>query len=115
MKNQDVVSSLAALAQESRLAIYRLLVKRGPDGYAAGEIAGKLGIPAPTLSFHLKELAQAGLIGARRESRFLYYSANFERMNDLVGFLTEHCCTLGTACANPVCAPSKLPARRKSA
>ena len=115
MNNQDAVVSLAALAQESRLAIYRLLVKRGPDGYAAGEIAERLDIRAQTLSFHLKELAQAGLIGARRESRFLYYSANFEVMNDLVAFLTEHCCSLGSDSAPPACVPSKSPARRKSA
>ncbi len=105
MKPTKVVASLAALAQESRLAVYRLLVKRGPEGFAAGEIAERLKIPGPTLSFHLKSLSQAGLVSARKESRFVYYSANFERMNDLVRYLTENCCSLGTTC-DPACAPA---------
>jgi ArsR family transcriptional regulator len=115
MKSEQAIQSLAALAQESRLALYRLLVKRGPEGYAAGDIGDRLGIPGPTLSFHLKALAQAGLIAARRESRYLYYSANFDRMNELVSFLTEHCCSLASNCADESCAPSKPVAKRKSA
>lgn len=115
MKNQDVVNALAALAQESRLAVYRLLVKRGPDGLAVGEIGEKLEIPGPTLSFHLKELAQAGLVTARKESRFVYYAANFDRMNTLLAYLTENCCGLGATCA-PACAPHTAAERkRKSA
>jgi DNA-binding transcriptional ArsR family regulator len=119
MNEQQAVSALSALAQESRLAVYRLLVKRGPDGYAAGEIAERLDIPGPTLSFHLKALAQAGLVTVRRESRFMYYAAHFERMNALVGYLTENCCGLGSA-RIPVCAPAAKPAvrgirKRKSA
>lgn len=94
MNSQDVVAALAALAQESRLSVYRLLVKRGPDGFAAGEISARLGIPGPTLSFHLKELCQAGLVTARKESRYIYYAANFERMNGLLAYLTENCCGL---------------------
>ncbi len=114
MKNQDVVGALAALAQGSRLAVYRLLVKRGPEGYAVGEISEKLAIPGPTLSFHLKELAQVGMVTARKESRFIYYAANFERMNALVAYLTENCCG-GAACV-PVCAPGIATGRkRKSA
>jgi ArsR family transcriptional regulator len=109
MDNKDVVGALAALAQDSRLAVYRLLVKRGPAGLVVGEIGEKLGIPGPTLSFHLKELAQAGLLTARKESRFVYYAANFERMNALIAYLTENCCGLDTACG-PVCSPP--PARR---
>lgn len=115
MKNQDVVGALAALAQESRLAVYRLLVKRGPGGLVVGDIGEKLGIPGPTLSFHLKELAQAGLVTARKESRFVYYAANFERMNALLAYLTENCCGAGAACA-PACAPNPSTERkRKSA
>lgn len=106
MKSTEVVAGLAALAQESRLALYRLLVKRGPEGYTPSQLAAKLDVPAPTLSFHLKELQRAGLIGARREGRFLYYSPNFPRMNQLIGFLTDNCCSLadkdcGSACGIP--------------
>ena len=115
MKDRQATESLAALAQESRLAVYRLLVKRGPEGYAAGDISERLGIPSPTLSFHLKALSQAALVTARKDSRFLYYSANFERMNDLVSFLTEHCCSLATDCTSASCAPSKSATKRKSA
>ncbi len=103
MEPDAVVTALAALAQDSRLAVFRLLVKRGPEGYAAGQIGERLGIPAPTLSFHLKTLAHAGLISARKESRYLYYSANFERMAGIVAFLTEHCCSLATDCAAETC------------
>jgi DNA-binding transcriptional ArsR family regulator len=112
MKTVDAVAALGALAQESRLAVFRLLVARGPEGHVAGDIAARLGIPAPTLSFHLKELAQVGLVTARREGRFVHYSANFDRMNGLVAYLTENCCG-GASCA-PACTPA-TPARRKSA
>ena len=112
MKSQDIVSALAALAQDSRLAVYRLLVKRGPEGLAVGEISEKLEIPGPTLSFHLKELAQAGLVTARKESRFVYYAANFERMNALLAYLTENCCGVGATCA-PACLPSITNVRKK--
>jgi DNA-binding transcriptional ArsR family regulator len=115
MKQQDVIAALAALAQDSRLAIYRLLVKRGPEGHAAGEISERLRIAGPSLSFHLKELAHAGLVTARKDGRFIYYSAHFERMNDLVGYLTENCCSQGAVCA-PVCAPNNtIEPKRKSA
>lgn len=98
MKNPDAVLALSAIAQEHRLAIYRLLVQAGPEGMAAGMIAEKLELPASSLSFHLAHLTRAGLIGQRRESRSLIYSADFERMNALVGFLTENCCG-GASCA----------------
>jgi ArsR family transcriptional regulator, arsenate/arsenite/antimonite-responsive transcriptional repressor len=114
MNNKDAVSSLAALAQHSRLAVHRLLVKRGPEGFAAGELGERLKIPGPTLSFHLKALSQAGLVKTRKESRFIYYSANFERMNDLVGYLTENCCSLGSDCGTS-CAPAPISNRKKSA
>jgi DNA-binding transcriptional ArsR family regulator len=116
LKSEVAVIALAALAQESRLALFRLLVKRGPEGYTPGEIIGRLDIPAPTLSFHLKTLSTAGLIDSRREGRHLYYSANFDTMNGILGFLTDHCCSLATDCSTTSCAPSAKPAsRRKSA
>jgi DNA-binding transcriptional ArsR family regulator len=115
MKHQDIVRALAALAQDSRLAVFRLLVKRGPEGYSAGEIGEKLDIPGPTLSFHLKELAQAGLITPRKASRYIYYAPAFDRMNELLGYLTENCCSQGAACAT-ACAPDTNSQRkRKSA
>jgi ArsR family transcriptional regulator len=93
------VTQLAALAQESRLAIFRLLVQQGPEGLAVGRIAEALGLANATLSFHLKTLAQAGLIEARQRGRFIHYSANYAAMNGLVGFLTESCCS-GVPCYN---------------
>lgn len=114
MDNKQAVGALASLAQETRLAIYRLLVKRGPEGFAAGDIADRLAIPGPTLSFHLKSLAQADLVVTRKESRFIYYSANFAQMNALVAYLAENCCSLGTAC-DAACVPSTPMRRRKSA
>jgi len=92
MKPNEAVESLAALAQETRLAIYRLLVQAGPEGLAAGAIGEKLGVAPATLSFHLKELARAGLVTSRTASRFIYYAARFERMAALMTYLTENCC-----------------------
>jgi DNA-binding transcriptional ArsR family regulator len=103
MKLSEVVVGLSALAQESRLALFRLLVKRGPEGYTPGQLTDKLGVPGPTLSFHLKELQRANLIEARREGRFLYYRPNFPRMNQLLGFLTENCCVLADKECGPNC------------
>jgi len=105
MKQQDVLKALAALAQESRLAVFRLLVKRGPEGYTPGELSELLGIPAPTLSFHLKELSEAGLLSVRKRGRFLHYQARFDRMSELLAYLTENCCSLGNAC-DTACAPT---------
>lgn len=93
----QVVSALAALAQEHRLAAFRLLVEAGPDGVSAGDLADRLAIPRSSLSFHLNQLMQAGLIIQRRESRSLIYSADFAAMTALVGFLTENCCR-GSGC-----------------
>jgi ArsR family transcriptional regulator, arsenate/arsenite/antimonite-responsive transcriptional repressor len=105
MKISEVVGALSALAQESRLALFRLLVKRGPQGFTPTQLTEKLGVPGPTLSFHLKELQQAGLVQARREGRFLYYSPNFPRMNDLIGFLSQNCCSLADRDCGPACSP----------
>jgi ArsR family transcriptional regulator, arsenate/arsenite/antimonite-responsive transcriptional repressor len=105
MKSEDVILSLFTLAQETRLAVFRLLVKRGPQGYTPGELAGKLSIPAPTLSFHLKELAGGKLVTARREGRFLFYSANFARVQQVIGFLTDQCCVLSDRDCSAACAP----------
>jgi ArsR family transcriptional regulator, arsenate/arsenite/antimonite-responsive transcriptional repressor len=115
MKEKSAVAALAALAQESRLAVFRLLVQRGPDGYPAGEISARLRIPGPTLSFHLKELAAAGLVAARKDGRFIYYSPNFERMRTLVGYLTDNCCSLAATCAPECAAPVVSGRNRKSA
>jgi ArsR family transcriptional regulator len=106
MKATEAVEALSALAQESRLALFRMLVKRGPDGYTPTQLAEKLGVASPTLSFHLKELQHAGLIDVRREGRFLYYRPNFAHMNKLVGFLTENCCALADKGCSPECAPA---------
>ncbi len=114
MKAEDAVIALGALAQESRLAIYRLLVKRGPDGYSPRDLIEKLSIPAPTLSFHLKELQRAGLIAARRDGRFLHYSASFERMRALIGFLTEKCCSLSDTECDSACVPVPAASRRRA-
>jgi len=92
MDTRTALAALAALAQVSRLATFRLLVQAGPAGMAPSRIAEALGVPASSLSFHLKELSHAGLIGSRQAGRFLIYSARFDTMHGLVGFLTENCC-----------------------
>jgi DNA-binding transcriptional ArsR family regulator len=109
METKTAIAALAALAQESRLATYRLLVQAGPQGLAASKIAEALGIPASSLSFHLKELTHANLIAPRQEGRFIIYVAQFDTMNGLVGFLTENCCG-GNPCS-PVlaCKPGRKP------
>ncbi|TCS38019.1 ArsR family transcriptional regulator [Paucimonas lemoignei] len=92
MKTKDVIATLAALAQESRLAVYRLLVQAGPEGLAASRIADQLDIPPSSLSFHLKELMHADMVVQKKAGRSLIYSANYQTMNALLGFLTENCC-----------------------
>ena len=113
MKASEAVVALGALAQETRLAIFRELVKRGPQGYTPGELATKLDIPAATLSFHLKELQRAALVASTREGRFLIYSASFQTMTALIGFLNENCCTLADAPCNTQCSPARSAARRR--
>ncbi len=107
METKTAVLSLAALAQETRLGIFRHLVTAGPDGLAAGKIGEALGIANATLSFHLKELNHAGLVNSRQDGRFIYYSANYDAMNALLGFLTENCCA-GADCsvAEASCKPT---------
>jgi DNA-binding transcriptional ArsR family regulator len=104
MEKQDALAALAALAHETRLDVFRLLVRAGARGIAAGSIASSLEIPAATLSFHLKELKSAGVVDCRRQSRSLIYSPNFAAMNGLLGFLTENCC-------EGIAGRSKKPAR----
>lgn len=100
MKNNDAVAALAALAQESRLAVFRLLVRNAPDGLTPGVIGEQLELPAPTLSFHLKALAQAGLVTTVQEGRYVRYRAEIATINALIDFLTEDCCGGGpTRCA----------------
>lgn len=107
METKQAVQSLSALAQESRLAIFRLLVQAGRAGLPAGAIGEKLGLPPATLSFHLAGLTRAGLAQSRQEGRFVIYSANYEGMNALLGFLTENCCG-GAACAPEACQSETL-------
>ena len=92
MKKSIVIDALGALAQETRLDIFRLLVQKGPEGMPAGELGARLGQPSPTMSFHLNQLRFAGMVTSRRASRSIIYSANFKAMNDLLAYLTENCC-----------------------
>jgi DNA-binding transcriptional ArsR family regulator len=92
METKQAIDALSGLAQESRLAAFRLLVQAGPQGLPAGTIGEKLGLPPATLSFHLAHLARAGLVRSRQEGRFVIYSADYQSMDQLVGFLTENCC-----------------------
>ena len=119
MNSMDAVAALAALAQESRLAIYRLLVEAGPTGLSVSEIGASTRIPPATLSFHLKELTHAGLAIARPEGRFIFYSAKYDAMRGLLGYLTENCCArdgagCGVACDPGSCKPSARRARGRT-
>lgn len=110
MEHPKAVTAFSALGHEHRLAVYRLLVEAGPDGLSAGVIAGRLSIPPSSLTFHTQALLRAGLISQRRDSRLLIYTADFDAMNTLVGYLTENCCGgvrgCGSACeADEVIAP----------
>ncbi|MBH9551919.1 ArsR/SmtB family transcription factor [Inhella gelatinilytica] len=108
MNDETVIQALAALAHPVRLAVFRALVVAGPQGLRPGEMQEALGIPAATLSFHLKELSHAGLVGVEREGRHLTYRAQFERMSALVGYLTANCCQGRAVCETPaagVCCP----------
>ena len=124
METSKALVALAALAQDTRLGIYRLLVEHAPEGLPAGQIAERLDISPATLSFHLKELSRADLLLSRQDGRFVWYRAALDEMNDLVEYLTANCCRASAAC-DPKCAPRapKRPAaqltpalkRRKSA
>ena len=113
MESGQVIVALEAIAQESRLGIFRLLVQAGRKGLPAGQIAKTMALPSPTLSFHLTQLKHAGMIACRREGTSLIYSADFDAMNGLVGFLTENCCSGGAQCT-PVCDIPQPKHRRKA-
>jgi len=121
MEIRTAVSTLAALAQETRLAVFRLLVEAGPEGVAAGRIGESLKVPGATLSFHLKELARAGLVTTRQERQFIYYAVDFERMAELMTFLTQNCCqgmpqkclTVMETALGSCCAPAKSKPKRR--
>src|SRR3977135_3755230 len=110
MKTPEVIEALGALAHEHRLAIFRVFLQRGPEGLPAGRIADRVGLVPSSLTFHLQNLQRAGLIAQRRESRRLFYSADFTAMNALVGYLTENCCEASGAECAVSCAPVR-PAR----
>jgi DNA-binding transcriptional ArsR family regulator len=104
MEAAQVIAALGALAHPTRLAVFRMLVERGPDGLPAGTIAETLGVPNSSLTFHLQQLAHAGLVTQRRLSRQLIYATDFKAMNAVVAYLTENCCGSGAACV-PSCRP----------
>lgn len=117
MDSKQAVAALGAIAHDHRLAIYRLLVQRGSDGLAAGEIAGKLDMPPSSLTFHLQQMLHAGLVTQRRLGRQLIYAADFAAMNGLVSYLTDNCCGSAASCApvcNPAAAPKNRPQRRSA-
>jgi ArsR family transcriptional regulator, arsenate/arsenite/antimonite-responsive transcriptional repressor len=106
MNAEITIRALAALAQEHRLAAFRLLVQAGDAGLAAGAIADSLGVPASSMSFHLAQLGHAGLVNQRRESRSIIYTADYVAMNGLMGYLTENCCA-GVPCTEDAgCSPA---------
>jgi len=105
MEQKAAIVALGALAQETRLEAFRLLVATGPQGLPAGVISERLGVLPSSLTFHLNQLHHAGLITQRRRSRQLIYSAEYSAMNDLLGYLTENCCGRGQSCA-PACNPA---------
>jgi DNA-binding transcriptional ArsR family regulator len=117
MKTPAVIEALAALAHEYRLAIYRLLVARGPEGLPAGLIGERVGLVPSSLTFHLQALRRAGLIRQARASRQLIYSADYAVMNELVGYLTDNCCAADAAGCDAACAPAAAsrPAKRRRA
>jgi ArsR family transcriptional regulator len=108
MEKTNAVAALAALAQDNRLDVFRLLVEAGPDGMPAGEIAGALKLAPNTLTFHFDRLRMAGLVTVRRHGRSMIYAARFETMNALLSYLTENCCRgVPDTCAPPVCEPAR--------
>ena len=113
METKSALMALAALAQDTRLAVFRLLVETGLEGLPVGKIGERLGIAPATLSFHLKELAHADLVTMQPEGRFIYCSANFATMHDLLAYLTENCCGGNAPAYVPVCAPVARQSQRK--
>lgn len=116
MKTANVLAALGALAHEHRLAVYRLLVEQGPDGLAAGTIGERIGLVPSSLTFHLQSLQRAGLIRQLRASRQLIYSADYAVMNQLIGYLTDKCCTAGAGSCAVECKPARAarPVRRRN-
>ena len=112
MTKDHAVAALAAIAQDNRLDVFRLLVQAGPEGMPAGQVAQALGLAPNTLTFHFDRLRDAGLVTVRRDGRSMIYAARFETMNDLLGYLTENCCQGAQSCAPAQCKTAR-PARRK--
>jgi ArsR family transcriptional regulator, arsenate/arsenite/antimonite-responsive transcriptional repressor len=108
VKKKQVIDALGALAHETRLEVFRMLVQKGPEGIPAGVISERLGIPPSSLTFHLQQLLHASLVTQRRLSRQIIYAADFAAMNGLLGFLTENCCGRDAACATPSCDPASI-------
>jgi ArsR family transcriptional regulator, arsenate/arsenite/antimonite-responsive transcriptional repressor len=120
MNRRQAISAFAALSQDTRLGIVRLLVKAGPDGIAAGDVADEVGVSASNLSFHLKELQHAGLVQAKRASRSIIYSADYETLRGLIGFLMKDCCggrpeICAPLLAEPMCCPPSKAKKRTHA
>src|SRR5882672_4756673 len=119
METTDAVAALAALAQDNRLDVFRLLVQAGPEGMAAGQVAQALDLAPNTLTFHFDRLRSAGLVTVRRDGRSMIYAARFEAMNTLLGYLTENCCQgapeacAPAVCRPAICAPKRPTSRRK--
>src|ERR1700680_4519220 len=114
MEKSDAVAALAAVSQDNRLDVFRVLVQAGPEGLAAGRVATALDLAPNTLTFHFDRLRSAGLVTVRREGRSMIYAARFETMNALIGYLTENCCKgAPQSCAGAVCRPARASKRKK--
>ncbi len=113
MNSKQAVDALAALAHESRLGVYRLLVEAGPEGLNAGTIASHLKMPPSSMTFHLQNLHRSGLVTQERRSREVIYAADFDAMNGLVGYLTENCCAGNASACGVQCAPASVPKKAK--
>ena len=112
MNAKQAVAALGAVANDHRLAVYRMLVEKGPQGLPAGAIAQRLDLPPSSLTFHLQHMLEAGLVTQRRLGRQIIYAADFAAMNGLVSYLTENCCGRGAEACAPACNPAAAPARR---
>ena len=115
METTEAVDKLAALSQETRLRIFRLLVEQGPQGLYAGAISEALALPPATLSFHVAHLVRAGLVSSRQEGRFIFYAAGFAAMDDLIAYLTDNCCQGGQCLPKATAAATTAKRRRKAA